>query len=144
VDGYLQLDVESGSVAGNVTFQDLTGTLFLAGTNTIAEGTTEAYISQVATGFSGYYTGVACVNISGMPTLVNVLVYDAGGRLIAQGVRALLTGQRFSELLSQLTGFFGQLQGGYIRILSSLPVVSFGVVGTDRTLASVPAQIPGQ
>ena len=38
VDGYLQLDVESGSVVGNVTFQDLSGTLFLAGTNTLEIG----------------------------------------------------------------------------------------------------------
>jgi hypothetical protein len=144
IPGYLRVEADGGAVIGSVTFEDVGGVSFLAGMNAVSHGATEAYISQVATGVYGYYTGVACVNTSEAQAQVQVLVYDAAGRQVALGKRTLAPGQRFSELLDQLTGFLGEQQGGYIQVLSTQPVVCFGVVGTENSLASVPAQIRGR
>lgn len=141
--GYLRIETSGGPVAGGVLYEDTASTL-LAGVPILSNGVREAYFSQVAVGVYGFYTGIACLNVGEARSPVEIIMYDALGHEMARGTRMLSPGARFSELLDQLTGFRGMLQGGYFRILSQSPVISFGLVGTANTLASVPAQVPGQ
>jgi hypothetical protein len=138
--GYLRVEASGSYIVGCAYFED-SGVTILAGANLLSQGGLESYISQLATGLSGYYTGVACLNISSVTAVVEISLYDPSGMLLAQGTRILEPGQRFSELVDQLTGFTSSQQGGYVRLMSNQPVIAFGVVGTERTLASVPAQI---
>ena len=140
LQGYLRIESFGGRVVGSAYIEDLEGTV-LTGVNTMDRGGTESYLSQLATGVSGYYTGVACLNISSLPAELEIGLYNPAGSPLAHGARTLDPGRRFSELVEQLTGFSSSQQGGYIRLVATQPVACFGVLGTARALASVPAQI---
>jgi hypothetical protein len=143
VEGSLWIDTQGGPVTGGILFQDLGGGS-LAGAAIQSAGYSEAFLSQVAVGIMGFFTGIASVNVSDGGAQVEAVMFDATGREVARGTRYLAPGGRFSEILEEFTGFRGQQQGGYIRISSASRLTCLGLIGTSRTLALIAAQTRGQ
>jgi hypothetical protein len=147
--GYIRVDIEPSSLGpfsyvppmvGSVRFTSAGGTgstalpLFIAPLQDFVY----AHIAQN----QGYYTGVAIINPNATATTVNLQVFTADGIEVGSASTQLQPGQKVAKLLYELVPSSAGQLGGYIRVQSALPVVSFSVFGTvdGKLLSAVPPQ----
>jgi hypothetical protein len=102
---------------------------------------TDLVYSHVAQSL-GYYTGVALMNPYTDPTSINLDVYTREGKLVGFYSTLLRPGERITKLVQELVPASAGQLGGYVRLTSSAPIVSFSLFGTNdgRSLSAIPPQ----
>jgi hypothetical protein len=90
----------------------------------------------------GWFTGVAMMNPNQGAAHFTLEVFRRDGTLVGSETGSLNAGEKFSKLLSQLVPASSGQVGGYTRIRSDVPVVSFSLFGTDDglSLSAIPPQ----
>ncbi len=121
---------------GNPAFQELD---FGAALPLSAAGEREFLFSQVAQG-QGFYTGLAFLAPVGGE--VRVEVYGRTGALTGSASLVLRAGGRLVALLEQLIPSTAGQVGGFVKVLSSNPIIGFELFGATngRYLSAVPPQ----
>jgi hypothetical protein len=147
--GYLRIDVESShlgpyvtapAISGSVRFTSAGGTGSTALPLSVAASSDFVY-SHVAQD-AGYFTGVALINPNPVAVTTSLEVFKADGVSVGSASIPLQPGEKIAKLLFELiTGTAGQT-GGFVRIRSSLPLVSFSLFGTSdgKSLSAIPPQ----
>ena len=104
-----------------------------------ASGESNVLFSQV-TQAQGYYTGLAFMAPEAADLTIEV--YGPEGSLVGAKDLSLSAGARMVRLLQDLLPSTRDQQGGYIKILSSKPVISFELIGatSGQFLVAVPPQ----
>jgi hypothetical protein len=141
VEGYARITSSASRITGAVFFGDSAGTRFRTALPMITEGVTEAVFPHLAED-SGYFTGVAAVNLSAQAATVTVSAYDPAGQPLGAGTQTLAGGNRFSLLLRELIPSIPPVSRGYFQLRSNQPLASFAVFGTRNlsALSALPAQ----
>jgi len=108
----------------------------------VPDASTECIYSQVAEA-SGYYTGLAVLNPNEQEGTFVLDVYAKDGTLVGTYRKTLPARARISSLLSQMVPAAAGQTGGYLRIRSSIPIVSFALFGTTdlNSLSAIAPQI---
>jgi hypothetical protein len=148
VQGYIRVAAPEGSkLIGNVFFGNADPTEdslnFAASLPLFESGTRDLVFSHVAQS-AGYYTGLAVM----LPpevfagANVSVEVFDSAGKSNGSSSFAIKPGQRKVCIIGALFPETNGQTGGYVRLTSDQPVISFEIFGsTDgRMLAAVPPQ----
>jgi hypothetical protein len=150
--GYIRIDVAPVPVGPYLEAPSLTGAVRFSATDGSASaaiplsGSTSSdfvysHVAQDAT----YYTGVAALNTNTGPANLTLDVYTKDGAFVGTYSTALLPNHKISRLLQQLIPATAGQVGGYIHVLSTLPIASFALFGTNdgRSLSAIPPQSPG-
>ena len=147
--GYLKVEVKPYLIGAFPTLPTLTGSVRFSSMGGYGSAALPLFIpparefifSHVAQS-EGYFTGVAMMNPNPDTANFTLEVYAQDGTLVGSNSGSLKAGENFSKLLWQLVPDSGGQVGGYIRVHSDLPVVSFSLFGTDDglSLAAIPPQ----
>ena len=147
--GYVMVDVRPYMIGSFPTVPLLTGSVRFSAAGGYGSATLPLFLppvgefifSHVAQA-KGYFTGVAMMNPNPTTAHYTLEVYTNEGALVGSNTGSLKAGEKFSKLLYQLVADSGGQVGGYVRIVSDLPVVSFSLFGTDDglSLSAIPPQ----
>ncbi|NWG12707.1 MAG: hypothetical protein HXY20_04135 [Acidobacteria bacterium] len=151
--GYIRVDVRPIStgyysstppIVGSLRFSAASG-YSSAALPLVMAPMSEFVYSHVAQAL-GYYTGVAVLNTGSTAATVTVRAYRENGQEAGSFVTVLQPGQKIAKLLYELVPASSGQLGGYIRIHSSQPILSFSLFGTDDglSLSAIPPQNVGQ
>jgi len=90
----------------------------------------------------GFYTGIAFLNPNTDAASIKLEVYTREGNLVGFYSTLLRPGERITKLVEELVPASARQLGGYVRLTSSAPVVSFSLFGTNdgRSLSAIPPQ----
>jgi hypothetical protein len=147
--GYIRVEVEPYLIGPYPVVPLLTGSLRFSSADGYGSAAlpllippaSEFIFSHVAQG-QGYFTGVAMMNPNPESVTFTLEVFKNDGTLVGSYTDSLQPGEKISKLLYQLVPASGRQLGGYIRVRSGLPVVSFSLFGTDDglSLSAIPPQ----
>ena len=147
--GYVRISASGdGKLLGNILFGDgdpgVNSLKFAATLPLYASGSRNFLFAHLAQG-GGYYTGVAFLAPEGAE--VTVEAFDNKGAAKGSPFQLHLEpGQRLASLLMGLIPETAGQLGGYVRVTSDRPVISFELFGTadGQVLSAVPPQrLPG-
>lgn len=146
--GYIQVSATgNGKLLGNVLFGNGDPTAGMLSFDTavplFASGFQSFVYAHVAQG-SGYYMGLAFLAPAG--SNMTVQAFDGTGAAVGSpAARSLAPGQRLVSLLSELIPETNGQVGGYVKVTSDRPLISFAVFGTSdgQLLSAVtPQRLP--
>jgi len=140
--GYVRIEVEPYLIGPYPVVPLLTGSLRFSSADGYGSAAlpllippaSEFIFSHVAQG-QGYFTGVAMMNPNPEPVAFTLEVFKNDGTLVGSYTDSLQPGEKISKLLYQLVPASGRQLGGYTRVRSELPLVSFSLFGTDDGLS---------
>lgn len=91
---------------------------------------------------AGYWTGVAILNTHLTSATVSLEVFTKAGASVGTKSLTLLPGQKIAKLLYELVPAVAGQSGGYVHIVSDLPVTSFSLFGSydGLSLSAIPPQ----
>jgi hypothetical protein len=147
--GYLRIDVETShlgpfetvpAIAGSIRFTSAGGSGSTALPLFVASASDFVY-SHVAQN-AGYFTGVALINPNPVAVTAGLEVFAADGVSVGTASIPLQPGAKIAKLLFELIPATAGQNGGFVRIRSALPLVSFSLFGTNdgRSLSAIPPQ----
>jgi hypothetical protein len=87
------------------------------------------------------YAAVAVQNPSLQPASMTLVLYAANGGVLGVTTRSLASGHRMMLELTELFGGARTLPGSSVRVLSSVPVQTFGLV-VDERIQTVTPRLP--
>ncbi|MBZ5498523.1 MAG: hypothetical protein LAP85_19170 [Acidobacteriia bacterium] len=132
---------ETPAVVGSVRFSAANGSGSAALPLSIPPAS-DFVFSHVAEN-AGYYTGVAILNTNpSAAASISLEVFNNSGIRIGTYSTTLNPGQKMAKLIHELVPASAGQSGGYIHILSSVPVTSFSLFGSldGLSLSAIPAQ----
>lgn len=129
VQGYLRIQSDRTRIDGFVTFGGLGNLHFQTALPLIYQSRSSMVFSQIAQNET-FFTGLAVVNPNGEAVDTLVSLYDTDGTRIGVSSVSIPANGRISRLLKELVPGMPPMSRGYFRILSSRPVLGFGVFGT--------------
>jgi len=141
VQGYIRLSSSSTKISGYVRFGDPRDAQFQTALPFVSQGRTSLLYSQVAQD-DLFFTGAALINPNPDAADIFISVFDTEGVRIGAGNTRIPANGRISRLLPELIPGLPSMKKGYFKILSSRPLLSFGVFGTHSlsVLSAVPPQ----
>lgn len=139
--GWLRVSSPSGQLQGSLSFEGTSGG-FLASLPLQSRGAREFTLSHIAQ-TERIFTGITLLNTQDTSSLVSLEVFGRTGRRIGLAFLELLPGEKAARLLEEWIPGLGSLEGGFIRVRSSLPIFGFELFGNQNLdfLAAVPAQV---
>jgi hypothetical protein len=149
VTGSIRADIKGSSFGSFIAVPSLAGIVRFCSIDGSASAAVPLFLksskdfvySHVAEG-QGWFTGIAVLNPNRVQNGLTLDVYDREGALIGSFASLLQPGERFSKLIHELVPDAAGQTGGYIRITSEDPLVSFALFGTDdlRSLSAIPPE----
>lgn len=151
IDGYLKISVKGQGVGvflkpafvlGVVSFR-LSDGKSLSTLPVIRNGSTDSVFLQVAQNDS-LFTGLAILNSNGEDADVTVEVFDENGIQTGQFETTIPAGNRVVNLLTSFFGSKFQQVKGHVRVISSVPVMTFALFGDFQSefLSAIEGQKP--
>lgn len=140
--GWIRINSDVAGIVGSLTFGDPPRN-FLASVQLQSSPFPEAIFSHVADGL-GYFTGITFVNIFPDTARVEVEVFNVNGDLTGKGEFELRPFEHRPRVLTEIIPGFKPQIGGFVRIVSNLPLFTFELFGfaDDNALASLAAVPP--
>jgi hypothetical protein len=117
------------AIGGSVIFGTTDGLVSAAFPLFSTQGTDVIYSHVVQGG--NFYTGITIANPNVTAAAVTVEFYLQGGQLAGSASLVLSGGQSINRLLNQLIPSIVNQRGGWFRVKSDKPVVSFALFGSD-------------
>jgi hypothetical protein len=147
ITGYLRWEVPQATpgLIGYLDYGTSDGVLLSAAPAQTSTDT-DLVFSHIAEG-SGYYTGLAFLNLNDVAAGVTISAFDSEGNLRDTASFQLQSGERRSRLLREMLPAVDVQLSGYVRLTSTQPIVAFQLFGSSdalRFLANVPAQSVGR
>jgi hypothetical protein len=141
VVGWLRITSPTAKLLGNVTFGDPAGA-FLASLPLQSYGAYEFVLGHVAE-TAEMFTGVTVLNANSTPAQLSVEVFNSSTELTGLSLFELAAGEKRARLLHEIVSGFGTQTGGFIRVRSDLPILSFELFGRYNLtlLSAVPLQV---
>ncbi len=148
--GSLRLDVEPIVKGPFTTTPNIYGSIRFASADGYASAALPVFMPPVSdfvyshiAQSQGWYTGVAFLNANTSSATVTLTAYEADGTVVGTSTTTLAAGQRISKLLRELIPATAGQVGGWVKVHSSKPIVSFALFGTDngQSLSAIPPQI---
>ncbi len=134
--GSLRVEANGPGVIGDVLFGDVGGGFMAAALPLQTRLLTEAVFGQVANGL-GFFTGLAVLNPGQVDADVTIQVFSNDGKQTGETVRRLASGVRLVGLLTELLPETAGQIGGYVRLVSTQPVVAQQLFGNGDILSAV-------
>jgi len=151
--GYIKVEVEPYLIGPFVTVPLLVGSVRFSSADGYGSAALPLFLppsgqfifSQVAQA-QGFFTGVAMMNPNAQSAEFTLEVFRQNGALVGSHAGSLEPGEKISRLVYQLVPASGGQVGGYVRVSSDLPLVSFSLFGTDDglSLSAIPPQQIGR
>jgi hypothetical protein len=141
--GYLKLQTpDTPGVSGYIDIAASEG-LVRTTTAIAREAQPRLMFSHIAQG-GGYFTGLALLNSEAEMATVTIEIHSPNGTTLASKVVTLQAGERMIGLLRELFPNIENQLGGFIRVVSTLPIYGlqiFGSVdpGSGNFLTNIPA-----
>ena len=147
--GSLIVELDGGSVSGDVVFGDALKGAIVAGLPLQSALATDMIFSQVAEGVSGnppvgYFTGIAALNPNAQEVQLQIEVFTEDGQSTGSRTLSLAAGNRFSQVLRQLVPASAGQMRGFVRVRSTGGGVAIFELFGDGNLASFLAAVPPQ
>ncbi|HYK87332.1 MAG TPA: hypothetical protein VE398_01085, partial [Acidobacteriota bacterium] len=145
--GYIRVDVATSYVGPFITAPPIVGSLRFtsSGGSTalpvwLAPSSDLVYAHVAQNG--DYFTGVAMINTNQTALTADLQVLAGDGSSVGSVKIQLQPGQKLAKLLFELIPSSAGQLGGYVRIRSTLPMVSFSLFGTTdgKLLSAIPPQ----
>lgn len=146
VAGSLQVTTDTPGLIGDVVFGAPDRLSFAAALPLQTQAFTEAIFSQVGNVPGSFFTGVAFFNPSEEEVQITIEVVGADGVEVGSKEFTLVAKGRTSPLLTELVPESEGQSGGYIRVVSSAPIIGqelFGGIGSTglNLLSAVPPTV---
>ncbi len=108
----------------------------------VAEPSTTALFSHLATVPGLFFTGVAALNPSSFPANIRILAVSTEGQVLGSFNGILPPGERISKLITELIADSAGQNGGFIFVRSNVPIFLTALFGKFdlQVLANVPPQ----
>ncbi len=136
VVGSMRVEVSGGGVVGDVIFGDPVELGYAAALPLQTTPFTEAVFSQVAN-MLGFFTGMAFFNTGMQTAEIRIQIFSADGVQSGDVTVLLGPGKRISKLVSEFDPATAGQARGFIRIISSQPLIAQQLFGTsDLSLLS--------
>jgi hypothetical protein len=127
--GYLKLQAaDTPGVSGYVEIAAFEG-LVRTTTPIVHEAQNRLMFSHVAQG-GGYFTGLALLNTNATAAQVTIAIHSREGTTVASKSVTLQSGGRLIGLLNELFPNLGTQMGGFVRVVSTLPVYGLEIFGS--------------
>jgi hypothetical protein len=143
VSGYLSARVVSGSggVFGHVVF-GTSNNLALAALAVQTRGSRNVVFSQLAQVPNVLFTGVTALNPESTSANIRTDTFDMDGNRLGFKTEILQPGEKRARLIDQIVPATADQSGGYIRLTSDRPLISFELFGDydGSFLSAVPPQ----
>jgi hypothetical protein len=97
--------------------------------------------SHVAQG-GGYFTGLAILNTQTDAATVTIEVHSESGALVASKVVSLQGGERLVGLISELFPNVQNQMGGFVRVVSTRPVLGLQIFGSLNSSGGFLTNVP--
>jgi hypothetical protein len=139
--GYLKVQTSTTGVSGYV---EITASNGLVRTTTPISDKPERRLmfSHIAQG-GGFFTGLALLNTEAAPAIVTIEVNSPSGAALATRAVTLQPGERLINLLSELFPNIQNQMGGFVRVVSTLPIHGLQIFGNlDSRLGNFLTNIP--
>jgi len=134
--GSLRAEANGAGIIGDVLFGDVDAGTTAAALPLQSQLMTEAVFGQVANGL-GFFTGLAVLNPGQVEADVTIQVFANDGRQTGETVRRLAAGVRLVGLLTELVPETDGQIGGYVRLVSTQPIVAQELFGNGNILSAV-------
>ena len=137
VQGWLEIE-SSQAINGFLAYRvPVTGAA--AAVSAVAQGTTTAIFSHLAT-VGDFYTGVAALNPSSYPVNLRIIALSVTGEVLGTFDTVLAPGQRLSDLISNMIPGADDRGGGLILMRTNYPSIFVSLFGTfnGKTFANIP------
>jgi hypothetical protein len=142
--GYLKITSSGPKLAGSVVFGDPGKAKFSAALPLVGTLQSGVIFGQLASN-AQYFTGGAILNPNTTSLNATIEVRADGGDLLATKVETIPSGQRVSQLLTQLFPALASQprSSGYFKVTADKPLAAFALFGTNdlSVLAAVPPQL---
>ncbi len=134
--GSLRSEADGAGIIGDVVFGDVAGGTMVAALPLQTQLMRESVFGHVANAL-GFFTGIAVLNPGQAETDVTIQVFADDGRQTGETIRRLAAGVRLvgqlTELVPETTGQIG----GYVRLVSTQPIVAQQLFGNGNILSAV-------
>ena len=140
VQGWLEIE-SSQAINGFLAYRvPVTGAA--AAVSAVAQGTTTAIFSHLAT-VGDFYTGVAALNPSSYPVNLRIIALSVTGEVLGTFDTVLAPGQRLSDLISNMIPGADDRGGGLILMRTNYPSIFVSLFGTfnGKTFANIPPPV---
>ncbi len=147
--GYVRIDLEQRYLGPFATTAPIVGSVRFTAADGVGStalpfsvpATQNFVYSHVAQDL-GYFSGVAIINPNPTTAEMTLEVLAEDGSVVGSTAIELQPGYKIAKLLDELVPKSAGQLGGYVRVRSTVPVVSFSVFGTTdgRALSAIPAQ----
>jgi hypothetical protein len=125
LDGYVEISFAGG---------------LLRTTTPIArEAQTRLVFSHLAQG-SGFFTGLVLLNTQTVSASVTLEVHDLSGAIIVSKVVTVAAGDRLVGTLNELFPSIQTQLGGFVRVVSTVPIYGLQIIGSGTFLTNIPAE----
>jgi hypothetical protein len=140
--GYLKLQTSDTPGVGGYVEISISDGLARTTTPIASDAERQLIFSHVAQG-GGYYTGLALLNAEAAAATVTIEVDSPNGTPLASKVVTLQSGERMVGQLSELFPNIGTQLGGFVRVVSTLPIYGLEIFGSvDLRSGSFMMNIP--
>jgi hypothetical protein len=103
------------------------------------EAQTRLVFSHLAQG-SGFFTGLVLLNTQTASASVTLEVHDLSGAIIASKVVTVAAGERLVGTLNELFPAIQTQLGGFVRVVSTVPIYGLQIIGSGTFLTNIPAE----
>ncbi|RPI28688.1 MAG: DUF11 domain-containing protein [Acidobacteria bacterium] len=134
--GSLRAEANGAGIIGDVLFGDIDAGTTAAALPLQTQLMTEAVFGHVANGL-GFFTGLAVLNPGQVETDVTIQVFASDGRQTGETLRRLAAGVRLVGLVTELMPETTGQIGGYVRLVSTQPIVAQELFGNGNILSAV-------
>jgi len=142
--GFLKVQTADAEGVGVGGYVEITASEGLVRTTTpiAQDAQRKLMFSHIAQGGS-YFTGLALLNAQATAATATIEVVSSNGTLLGSKVVTLQSGERMIGLLSELFPSLGTQMGGFVRVVSTLPIYGLQIFGSlDPRSANFLTNVP--
>jgi hypothetical protein len=138
--GSLQVSANGDGIVGDVIFGEPSNVTYAAALSLQTQPFIEAVFSQIVS-LDNFYTGLALFNDGSNTSDIQIMVFSRDGVKTGETDLKLQPGCRFARTIGELVPAAATQSGGYIRIISTLPLYGQELFGSSNFLSAVPPTI---